>query len=260
VLKNLSSEQQRKDFVEEMLRIVKSADEQGIVLRGMGAAAFRCHCPKLTPIHKALGRELSDLDLMGYYRQVGAIEKLFKSLGYQPRPLQAILSSRTRRIYIDTVNNRHVDVFLDSLVMCHTIDFKGRLEVDYPTIPLAELLLEKMQIVQLTEKDVKDTLVLVREHEVGESDQDAINSKYLARILSKDWGFYYTVTTNLKKIENLVSKYIPPLSDEDMIDIKMKITGLSEAIEREPKSLGWKIRARIGTKQKWYRDVETLEV
>jgi len=151
----------------------------------------------------------------------------------------------------------HVDVFFDKLEMCHTIDFKDQLEVDYPTISLANLLLEKMQIVQLNEKDVIDTVVLLREHDVGEGDVETVNVKYISRLFSKDWGFYYTVTTNLKRIKD---EFLPSynLPDEDKTTVKDKIDILLERVQEEPKSLGWKMRAKVGAKKKWYRDVEEL--
>lgn len=93
-----------------------------------------------------------------------------------------------------------MDVFLDRLNMCHIIDFKNRLEVESETIPLAEMLLEKMQIVNPAEKDFIDTILLLREHSVGNVDFETINITRIANILSRDWGFYYTATKNLKEL------------------------------------------------------------
>lgn len=247
------------DFIEEALRIVEEAKKQGISLRVMGATAFRLHCPKHLEIHKALGRELSDIDFVGYSKQHEKIKKLFQNLGYVMRPLTlAVAHLGARHIYIDRVNKRIVDVFLDKLVMCHEINFKGRLEMDYPTIPLAELLLQKMQIVKLTEKDVKDVIILLREHDIGASDKETVNVIHIAELLSRNWGFYYTFTTNLKKIKSLLPKY-EVLTNEDKRDIETKIDQLIEVIEKTPKSIGWKLRARIGTSKKWYREVESLK-
>jgi hypothetical protein len=130
--------------------------------------------------------------------------------------------------------------------------------VDYPTIPLAEMLLEKLQIVQLNEKDVKDVIILLREHEVGEGDKETINSRYIAKLLSEDWGFYYTATMNLNKIKSLLADY-SQLVEYDKELIEDKIDRLINAIENEPKSLGWKMRAKIGTKKQWYRKVEEIQ-
>ncbi|HXX72768.1 MAG TPA: hypothetical protein VEI80_03665 [Candidatus Acidoferrales bacterium] len=153
--------------------------------------------------------------------------------------------------------NRHCDVFIDKLEFCHDIDFQDRLEVDYPTIPLVELLLEKMQIVKLNEKDVIDTIMLLREHEVGDSDKEKINAGRLAKLTGHDWGLWKTVTTNLEKVRD-AAKTNPKLLEEDKKGVDSKITALRARIDSESKSRGWKMRAAIGEKRQWYRDVDEL--
>ena len=246
----------RQDFVEEAMRVIDEAKKQGVTLRVMGATAIRLHCPKFVGLHKDLGREISDMDFVGYERQSSKIEGVLESLGYTSRPLAYSFRLTGRLIFIDNVNARHVDIFLDRLAMCHTIDFSKRLEVDYPTIPLAELLLQKMQIVKLSEKDVKDIVVLLREHDMGHRDAETTNIEYAAKLLSKDWGFYYTVTTNLRKVRGLTQRY-SVLSDEDRRDVTRKIDQILAAIEEAPKSVSWKMRAKLGSSKKWYREVDT---
>jgi hypothetical protein len=242
-----------------MLRLVSYAKENNVTLRSLGATAFKYHCPNYAYLFDKFGRQLSDLDLAGYSREAPKIEKLFEKLGYRKRLIQAFVSARERQIYYDPINNRKVDVFLDRLTMCHTIEFCDRLSVDFPTLPLAELLLEKMQIVQLTEKDVKDTLILLREHAVGDSDDETVNIRYIARLLAEDWGFYYTVITNLKKLVSMLNNYRIQLTDDGVNDIKYKVKTALEIIQNEPKSLKWKVREKVGTKVKWYKEVEPIE-
>lgn len=246
------------DFIQEAIGVVKLAEKRGIMLRVMGACAARLHCPKYGYLHKKLGRELTDIDLMSYSKFESEIEKFFEELGYSSREYISRLWGRDmvrRHIYDDIKNRRVVDVFFDKLEMCHTIDFRGRLELDYPTITLADLFLAKMQIVKLTEKDVKDTILLLREHNVGEIDAETVNAKYIAKLLSRDWGFYYTITTNLNKVRDFSKKY-GALTKEDYNDVVTKIGELLQAIRKEPKSLRWKMRAKIGTRKKWYTEVE----
>jgi hypothetical protein len=151
----------------------------------------------------------------------------------------------------------HADIFFDKLEMNHMIPFTDRLEVDSLTIPLVDMLLEKMQIVHINEKDIIDTIMLLREHVIGDGSPETIDKRYLAALLSDDWGFYHTVTTNLKNVEDRLTIY-PELSAEDQKDISSKIETLLEVLEKEPKSLAWKLRSRMGTKTKWYRDVEEM--
>ena len=150
-----------------------------------------------------------------------------------------------------------MDVFYEKLDFCHAIYWKDRLEVDSPTIPLAELLLEKMQIVQINEKDIIDTIMLLLEHPLGDTDHEVINLKRVAAICAADWGFWRTVTMNLEKVRALAHHY-PQLSDEHKAKVEQQVKDAMTRIEAEPKSMGWKLRARVGDRVKWYKEVDEV--
>jgi hypothetical protein len=246
----------RADFLEEVNRILDAAKTEEILLRLLGALAFHIHCPKFSYMQEMLGRTFTDIDFASYRRESSRINKLFVELGYQyDVRVRAIFGSRL--VFFNTGTNRHCDVFLDKLEFCHDIDFQNRLDVDYPTVPLVELLLEKMQIVKLNEKDVIDTIMLLREHQIGESDSETINADRLAKLTAHDWGLWKTVTTNLENVRN-AAQTNQKLSQEDKKDVDGKIIALRTRIDEEPKSRGWKIRSQIGEKRKWYRDVDEL--
>jgi hypothetical protein len=162
-----------------------------------------------------------------------------------------------RHIYLDTMHKRIVDVFFDKLSFCHTIDFRNRLELDSPTLPLADLFLGKMQIATINEKDLKDVVVLLAEHEIGDAEKDTVNGKYIAKLLAADWGFWYTVTTNLKRLGSYVEND-KRVSHEVQETVKNRIDALLSRLKGEPKTTGWKLRAKIGTKKKWYNEVEEV--
>jgi len=247
------------DFLKEARRIVDSANDQGIMLRVMGATAFRIHCPRFTALHEAMGRKLSDIDFMAYSEQRDNVIDLFEKMGYAvSRDRLRLMRYYGRYIFDDPENSRYADVFFDKLEMCHTIDFRNRLEIDYPTISLTDLLLEKLQIVKINEKDIIDVIVLLMEHKVGAEERETINSNYISNILSRDWGFYYTVTLNLEKIKEVLQSYAT-LTDVDKSDVEKKISLLKERIEEAPKSMGWRMRAKIGPKKKWYKQVEDIK-
>ena len=249
-------------FVEESLRIVKEAAERGLVLRILGALAIRHHTMDFSELHMNLGRlgkqEFTDIDFISYRKSANPLERFFTSIGYPPNRGAKLMGVvwASRHIY-DAPRGFHVDVFFDKLEFSHTLDFKGRLELDSPTIPLPDLLLEKMQIHKINEKDIKDSIVLLRAHNVGSSGNETIDADYIANLLARDWGFYYTVTTNLGKIRELMPSY-DSLTDEDRADVNAKLDTLLARIEQEPKSGGWKMRAKVGTKKKWYTDVDAL--
>ena len=243
------------DFADEATRIVERAQERGIVMRVMGATVIRKHCPKFLHLHTAMKRELTDIDFMTYSKFNPTIKPLFIELGYASDDRFNAYFGMMRQQYSDPTNHRTADVFFDQLEMCHTLDFRGRLGFDSPTITLADFLLEKMQIVQLNEKDKIDSVVLLREHEIGDSDNETINAQYISKLLAKDWGFYYTVTTNLGKIKEYARS---SMTSEDSRDVVAKTDQLIGRIENEHKTTGWKMRARVGPKKKWYRDVEEV--
>lgn len=241
---------------DEALRIVETANEKGVTLRLLGAIAFRIHCPKSLKLFELSKRELSDIDILGYSKQFNKVIDVITALGYSL--MKHHIFSPNRLIFKGTEQNLKIDIFFDKLEMCHTIDFKYRLTIDYPTIPLAEMLLEKMQIVKLADKDLIDTTILLRDHEVREDDDDAINCAYIADVLSHDWGFYYTVTNNLLSVRDNFLPTYSILPEKDKVMVKSRINAILSKMQEKPKSLNWKLRSIIGTRKKWYNDVENL--
>jgi hypothetical protein len=244
-----------ESFLNKALELVDRSAAEGIPLRLMGACAVRLHSPDHAAVLSELQRNPTDLDFVAYGRYRTPVNNLFIDLGYAPRTRLMVTLENPRQIY-DSRDHVTVDVFFDELAMCHTIDFRGRLEADNPTIPLAELLLAKTQIVQINEKDIKDVVVLLAEHEVGSGDKETVNEDLIATTLSKHWGFYYTVTTNLRKIKDRLTRYQQALTNRDIELVNLGIDRLLMRIESEPKSMGWRARASIGTKKKWYTEVE----
>jgi len=251
-----------EEFERQALELVHSAEEKGIRLRLLGAVAFRIHCPAHEDLQVTMNRVLTDIDFAAYYKHEKAIDKFFlKDLGFESQTASLTPGLMVgRKIYYDSTGERpHIDIFFDKLNMCHVVSWqKGRLEIDKPTICLADLTLEKLQIVRINEKDVKDVMMLFLEHEIGDHDNEVVNGDYISKIMAKDWGFYYTSTTNLNKIKSLLGEY-DALSADDRAVISARIDELLEMIEKEPKSLSWKLRAKVGTKKQWYNDVEEVE-
>ncbi|MEM1515659.1 MAG: hypothetical protein QXH24_06405 [Candidatus Bathyarchaeia archaeon] len=243
-----------EDIVAEAIRIVEEAKRRELTLRIMGAVAIRIKCSKYTYILNSLQRQLTDIDFMAYSKHGPKICSLLKELGYELK--RDMLIHEGRFFFYKPNSGVKVDVFLDKLRMSHTINFKDRLELDYPTIPLSDLVLEKLQIAKITEKDLKDLLALFRAYEVSDDDK-AINGRYIAKLLADDWGFYYTVTSNLEILRDFIAHVNIP--KEDKRNVLDKISGLSITIEREPKTLKWRLRSKVGTKVKWYTDVEEAE-
>jgi hypothetical protein len=243
---------------EEGPRLVREGTKRNVHMRLLGAIAFQYHCPKYNYLTAKLHRHLSDIDFAGYGSEKARMDKMMRELGYSDQPMISALFGQQRMIWDNKSNGLHVDVFFDKLEMNHDISFKGRLEIEQTTIPLAEMLLEKLQIVHINEKDIVDSIMLLREHAIGTSAaSETIDGSYLAKLLASDWGFYYTATTNLKLVDERVKLY-PELTDEDRADVSKKIHELLAIVDGQSKTFAWKLRAQVGPKTKWYKDVEDV--
>jgi hypothetical protein len=249
-----------EDFYSERTRILQALEQpenRQIVMRLIGALAFRTHCTQFGYLQDALGRKFTDIDFASYRRYSREVNRLLIELGYIEEKMVTQLFGDARMLFNDPVFGRHIDIFFEKLDFCHPVVFSGRLEVEQLTLPLAELLLEKMQIVQINEKDLIDSIMLLREHPVGDEDRETVNAVVIARTLGDDWGFWRTVTANLNLLDETLDRY-PSLSDEDRRVVRQRIQQLQEAIQRQPKTVKWKLRSRIGERVKWYKDVEEL--
>lgn len=248
---NLSEIQ--RDVVAEGRRLLERAASDGVTIRVLGGVAVRLHSHDLRP---AFEREYGDLDFVTRKKDAGGAAALLRAAGYEPHVAFNALNGRERMLFFDNVHDRQVDVFVGSFSMSHKIPLEERLEIETATVPLAELLLTKLQIIELNEKDVRDSLAILHEHSVGESDDDTVNEGRIAQLLAADWGLWRTITANLAACRGYVDRY--ELSQDDQAEVSARIGRLEERIEAEPKSRGWKLRARVGDRKRWYEVPEEV--
>ena len=249
---------ERDKFESELDRIIKASDAAGVLLRVIGSLAFQIHCPKFGYLQEAMGRAYTDIDFAAYRSQAKEVKSLMTSLGYSENREVFIVSEGERSIFDRTSAGLHVDVFYDKLDFCHTIQWEGRLEIDRPSIPLSEMLLEKMQIVKINEKDVIDTIMLLLEHPLGDTDNEVINLKRISMLCASDWGLWRTTSMNLDKVRQLAQGY-DQLKDEQKKHVSSQVESALAKMEQEPKSLAWKLRSRVGDRVKWYKEVDEVE-
>jgi hypothetical protein len=243
------------DPVEESKKIVKAAEDEGAVLRLMGGLAIRIHCHGP---HSAHLRNYQDIDLFGLAKDQKKLFSVFKKLGYLPNTKFNALYGRTRREFIGPEDHKNVDLFLDKFSMQHVLDFRERLQLDDLTVPVTDLLLTKLQNVKLTEKDERDIVAIVEDHEIGRSDEkEIINIDYVARLCARDWGLYKTIIDNIGRIARFQE------SDRAIALEKEKLVGklevIQEAIKTAPKKFRWKLRSILGERLRWYNEVELGE-
>jgi hypothetical protein len=248
---------EKAEFEAEADRLLSLARASGVTLRLLGAVAFARRCPNHAFLRERLGRHYTDIDFAAYGREAREIRAMLAEAGY----------AEDQQVYVDSEGSRlvaehagigmHIDVFLDKLEFCHTVLWKGRLELDRETIPLAELLLQKMQIVEINEKDLIDMITLLLEFPLGDADDETINLGRIAAICAKDWGWWRTLTMNLDKVRQMAEHY-DELTDDETRRVSEQVGAALARIEEEPKSLSWKLRAKVGDRKKWYRDVGEL--
>jgi hypothetical protein len=248
---------EREKFEKELQQILQKSHEASLLMRAIGSLAFQMHCPQFGYLQQAMGRAYTDIDFAAYGEQAKPIGALMASLGYSENREVYIASEGDRAIFDKPAAGLHVDIFYEKLDFCHTIYWKDRLEVDSPTIPLAELLLEKMQIVKINEKDIIDTIMLLLEHSIGDSDRETINIKRIAKLCANDWGLWRTTTMNLDKVRRMAQGY-SQLTGEQKARVQDQIGLISKRLDHEPKPLTWKMRNQVGDRVKWYKDVDEV--
>lgn len=243
-----------KSMREECEDILAEADRQGVTLRVIGGMAVHLHCPDSSNL-PALKRNYGDLDFVTASPDDQRMRKFFESIQFSANFRFNALQGKTRMIFNSPDDAWHIDIFINEFRMCHNLQFnKDRLLKDPRTIPLAELLLTKLQIVEINAKDVKDIAAMLLEHPLGDNDNEMINVKRIVEVTGNDWGFYTTALTNIDKIPTLLATLGLPVEQMDIVN--QKLIGLAKRLEDAPKSAGWKMRAMIGKSRKWYEEPE----
>ena len=237
------------DLLLESDRILEEANRQGAVLRLMGGLAIRVHSPSAG--RPELARDYADIDVTGRRRQTQKIKQTLLNLGYTPDRHFNALHGEKRLVFYDEEQHRKLDVFLDVFEMCHRVNLSLNLERKPKTLPLAELLLTKLQIVEINEKDVKDIAALILDHDFAPGPQeDRINLEHLVRTASDDWGLYTTLMDNLDKVSDLLTDLRLPEEPAEVVRARLK--HLASVLRDSRKSINWRLRAVTGRRMTWY--------
>jgi hypothetical protein len=266
-----------EEFLRRSVALVEQAEKDGVTLRILGSLAVythSLHVPACIEAFHALGRIregaplFTDLDLAGYAKQSRGISGLFERLRFKPDQIINGFFGDRRLVYYEPEGKFHVDIFLNQLEFSHTVDFgdrpgRGRLELDRPTIALADVVLEKLQIHEIARKDLVDLIILFLGHEVGPNgppDRETIEMGYIAALLADDWGFWYESVQNLAKTRALLGSLTGPghLTTDQAQRVEGRISRLEAVLQNAPKSKRWTRRARTGPAKPWYREVEEV--
>lgn len=241
------------DILKEMYRLVEVAESNKIQIRTIGGLAVHVHNKKNHPLFM---REYGDLDFVVAKKQKKIFENFMPTVGYSPHKQFNLLNGDIRQIYYHDESEMKIDIFVGDFEMCHKIPLENRLTAESVTIPLAELFLSKIQIVDLNQKDAMDIASLLLNVETGNHDKETINLKILADLCTQDWGLYKTTSINLAKVKDTVDQ--TTLTNEEKDLISKRIQEILKTFEVMPKPLPWTLRDRVGTRVKWYIEVEEV--
>jgi hypothetical protein len=229
--------------------LIDLASQRGIVLRLLGGLAIRHLCPELPP----RTRSGQDLDFGSLSSTRRALSEMLTELGYAPDKTFNALYGNKQLYFAHPETGLAVDVLIDSLHMCHTLEFGDRLTRLPYTLDPMDLLLSKLQIVELNEKDADDCLQLLVSFPLVESDDPhGMDVRILRALVGEDWGWWKTITLNLERLRRLLGDGQRPAIAGGRLDPVSQLDRLEAAAEAAPKSRRWKLRAKVGERKRWY--------
>ena len=234
---------------DEALELVRAAQRERVTLKLVGGLAVRALCPSF-PSRR---RDSQDLDLASTSAGRAAVTAFLAARGFEPDHHFNQIHGH-KQLYFRSPAGRSVDVLIDRLEMCHGLDFRDRLDRMPLTLDVTDLLLTKLQIVELNEKDAIDVLQLLAAYPVRPGDgPGTIGLARFGAIVGTDWGWWRTVTGNLDRIRALATDdggaLVPPAPPFDPVE---QLGVLLTEAERVPKSRRWRLRSLVGERVRWY--------
>ncbi|MGO8959054.1 MAG: hypothetical protein ACLQFR_17050 [Streptosporangiaceae bacterium] len=236
------------DPIAEARGLCARAEHEGITARLLGGAAVVLSTDK--PLPAVLQRTCKDLDYVVRRSDAHRWGEFLEANGYDPDAQFNALHGAQRLLHFDTVNNRQLDTFVSSFAMCHTIELEDRLPAKSPTLAPEDILLTKLQIHEINDKDLTDIIALLLSHPIVSGSEPGINRDRLAKIVGTDWGWYTTVSDNLAKVATRLNDV--GLDDAVARTVSERLAQVREVMATAPKSLKWRARARIGRRLPWY--------
>ena len=248
------------DPLPEAMALAEGAAKAGIGLKLLGGLAVRVLCPDYPP---RLRRD-QDIDFACLSKERKKVATYLTDSGCQADRMFNNLNG-DRQMYFVASSGRPIDVMVDRLTMCHTLDLRPSYGRQRLTVDAIDVLLSKLQIVELNEKDVRDSLQLLAGLPVSEGGAAAANggpaldADRFAKLLGADWGWWRTVTGNLAKLPALAAaspQLIPP---DPPFSPVAQAERLAEIAAAAPKSVKWKLRSNVGDRVRWYELPEEVD-
>jgi len=233
----------------EARRLIDMAGDRGIVLRLLGGLAIQLLTPELPP----RSRSGQDLDFGSIRSSRKPLTEMLAEEGYVgDRNFNALYGDK-QLYFTHAETGLAIDVMIDRLHMCHTVEFAERATVMPYTLSPTDLLLSKLQIVELNAKDLDDILRLLVSFPLEDSDAPgSIDLRVIRALVGEDWGWWKTISLNLERIGAALGDGSAPVPEGGSLDPSQALRRLSQALEEAPKSRRWKLRDRVGERKRWY--------
>lgn len=237
--------------------LVDLAAAEGIPIRVVGSVGIHLHCALAARAIERTERACKDIDVVVRGGDRKGLRALLEARGYECDRDVLVASEGTRFTFVHAESGVSLDVFVDKMEFSHTIDLSRRLEMHTRTIPIEDLLLQKLQVHDFTRNDLLDAIALLSTHPVAAAadDPEQIDAGYVAGLLSRDWGFHRTALENLARIDQGLAEDGEGATP-DAGQTRERVAALRDAISAEPKSRGWRLRARVGERMQWWNDVD----
>jgi hypothetical protein len=235
------------DPLPEALGLARGAADASLGIKLLGGLAVRVLCPDFPP---RLRRD-QDIDFACVTKQRKKVAEYLTGAGCEPDLRFNNLNGHVQ-MYFTAPSGRPIDVMVDKLTMCHTLDFRGSFDRQPFTIDAVDVLLSKLQIVELNEKDLRDIIHLLAALPLGGGSQASIDTDRFGKLLGADWGWWRTVTGNLAKMEELLGERAALIPDNRVYEPVAQAARLLELAVETPKSMKWKLRANVGERVRWY--------
>lgn len=251
VQKNVTETEPLEDPVAEGHRVIDAAENADLTVRLIGGTAIREHSE--TAREGPFEREYRDVDFVTVREDEDEVVDLMTELGYDENE-RLNRMHRFRLEFHDPSNDRKADYIVDRFDFSHEWSLRGRVEEDAPTVPIEDLLLSKLQIFEISDRDIRDIIAMLNDHpiETGD-DSETIDPDYVAGLCRTDWGLYKTTTINLDRVTEYLESNDLPIDDARIDD---RIDALRTEIEEVPKSVRWKLRSLVGERKQWYKRPE----
>jgi hypothetical protein len=238
------------DLRREAPRVLDELERREVPARAVGGLAVHLRCPSAAA--PPLARDYKDLDLATEHGTVRPLTQALEALGYEADREFNAVHGRERLLFWDPVNGRQLDVFVDRMVLCHTLELSGRVALEPRTLPLADLLLTKLQVVEVNERDLQDAAAILADHALG---PDGVDAERVTDLLAADWGWWRTATGTLERVAGYAAELdgfagAPAVAE--------RAGALAERVEAAPKSRRWRMRAKIGERKRWYELPEEI--